>query len=344
MAGKNELAVVLKNQLPTIKKLAGRYVNPDRMMAVMLEAVKNPKLAACTQESIIASFVKMADLGTDRVGPGGVWLVPYKDTMSVIPDWRLMVNKAKEAKAITHATAEVVHEGDIFDYERGLEPKLVHKPAGKPGAKATHAYCAYTLPDGTRDFLVMTIAEIEKIRGRSAAWKGYLKYKTDCPWNTDPEEMDKKTVIKRTLKIFEGASSGLSKVMAADNEVLGYGDIQEEPIAEPQAIDATAETVTTKEEFDAGQPAQIEETKEPATDKEKQEQIFNWCLEMAEGNPEEAEKKIESLSAFVKKDKETKKVIENVPGVKNPYDLKGMRLKISFDRVKKAYDAWKKNK
>jgi hypothetical protein len=156
--------------------------------------------------------------------------------------------------------------------------------------------------------------------------------------------MDKKTVIKRTLKIFEGASSELSKVMAADNEVLGYGDIVEEPIAEPRAINTTAETVTTEEKFEPGEPPETEETKEPGTDKEKQEQIFNWCLEMAEGKPKEAEKKVEALSAYVKKDKETKKVIENVPGVKNPYDLNGIRLKISYDRTKKAYDGWKEGK
>jgi recombination protein RecT len=333
MAEKKELAVMLKEHQSELRQLAPKYLNTNRMMAIFIEAARNPKLRECNPISVLASAKKMAELGTEIVGSGGVHLVPFGREMTVIPDWRLIVSKAVSAGVIKHATATVVHSGDEFDYEYGLEPRLVHKPARKEKAPMSDVYCVYTLPDGEKQFLVMSKTDVDFIRSKSKAGKS-------GPWVDFYEEMAKKTVIRRALKVFEGASLELSKVIDQDNAAVGLVEFDYgEPIAEPKAIDTTAET---SEEFDPGEPP--EETKEPETDKEKQEQIFNWCLEMADGKPEEAEKKIEVLSAFVKKDKETKKVIENVPGIKNPYDLKGGRLKVTFERVKKAYDGWKEGK
>lgn len=242
------LVKVLNEAMPDLKRLAPKYVNLSRLMALALEAkIKNPLLAKSSIASVVAFCKKCAEWGTDRVGAGGVWAVPFWNTktgsydMTPIPDWRLLVEKAKKAKAITHATAEVVREGDRFVYSRGMTPNVSHEPALAATGAVIAAYCIYTLPDGSRDFVVMSRTELDAIRGRSQAWKAYLKDTSKlCPYNTDPEEMDKKTVIKRAMKLFEGASIELTTLLEADHRAMGFADYTEapEPITMPKAITA----------------------------------------------------------------------------------------------------------
>lgn len=241
---------VLNESLPDLKRLAPKYVNLNRLMALALEArLRNPILAKSSIDSVIAFCKRCAEWGTDRVGAGGVWPVPFWNNktssydMQAIPDWRLLVEKAKKAKAILYASADVVRDGDVFRVSRGMTPDLVHEPALERTAAVVAAYCIYTLPDGTKDFVVMSRAELDAIRNRSKAWQGYLKDKSRlCPWNTDPEEMDKKTVIKRAMKLFEGASIELTTLLEADHLAMGFDNTPPEPIAMPRALTATEET------------------------------------------------------------------------------------------------------
>ena len=243
---KMDLMKVLEGHRAEFKKIAPKYISIERLIGLAVQAkMKNHLLAKCTSVSVIDFCMKMAEAGTDRVGSGGMWCVPFKDksgnyNMVAIPDWRLIIDKARRAGVIKHATAEAVYEGDEFSYERGLEPKLVHKPSMKSNKKKLIAvYCIYTLPDGSKDFDVMTKDEVDAIRRRSKA-------KDSGPWVTDFAEMAKKTVIKRGLKIFEGASPELTKLMDMDNEVTGFAELtsgEETPIVEPKPIDVDHEEV-----------------------------------------------------------------------------------------------------
>jgi len=240
MENNNELKELLNKNKKEIAALAPKYVNKERMMSIFLEAANNPKIQACTKISVLKSAKRMAEMGTDRVGPGGVWLIPFGKELTVIPDWRLIIDKARRVGVIKHATAEAVFDGDEFSYERGMNPNLIHKPNMKSNKKKLiAAYCIYTLPDGSKDFDVMTKDEVDAIRARSKA-------KDSGPWVTDFAEMAKKTVIKRGLKIFEGASPELTKLMDMDNEVTGFAELtsgEETPIAEPKPIDVEHEEV-----------------------------------------------------------------------------------------------------
>lgn len=259
------LAKILNEALPDLKRLAPKYVNVNRLMALALEArMRTPILAKCSIDSIVAFCKRTAEWGTDRIGAGGVWPVPFWSSKNncyeavAIPDWRFIVEKAKKAGAIKHATADIVREGDVFDVVRGLNPDLTHKPAHGGTGAVTAAYCVYTLPDGIRDFQVMWIAELEKVRDSSNAWKTYLKDKTKtCPYNYWPEEMHKKAVVKRTMKLFEGASIELSQLLEADHVAMGFDRFgeQPEPIAMPKVLAAPAESEPIPQETMPEPPA-----------------------------------------------------------------------------------------
>jgi len=242
------LAKMLNDAMPELRKIAPKYVNLTRMTSLAIEAkMRNQLLEKCSPVSVVNFCKRCAETGTDRIGAGGMWAVPFwnKKTgtydMLPMPDWRLIVEKAKKAGAIKHATSEAVYEGDEFAYERGLNPNLVHRPALSNRGKLKAVYCVYVLPDGTKDFAVMDIAEdIEPIHKRSKA--------ADAgPWVTDYAEMAKKTVVKRALKVFEGASIELTALIAADNVVNGYIDAEviapRAPVTMPVEIpqDATPE-------------------------------------------------------------------------------------------------------
>jgi recombination protein RecT len=255
--------------LPEIRTLAPKYCNPERLVAIALQAqMHNPLLAQCTPASVVAFCKRCAEVGTDRIGAGGMWPVPFRRKdggydMTPIPDWRLMVEKAKRAKAIKHATADAVYAADEFRYSRGLAPELVHVPARcADRGDLVAAYCVYVLPDGERDFVVMERAEVDAIRARSKA-------RDAGPWVTDFSEMAKKTAVKRAMKTFDGASIELTRAIETDNEYLGYGaiDIDARPpvamprLKEPQ-LAATEEQPKPQQPQAAEPPAAT--NKEPA--------------------------------------------------------------------------------
>lgn len=290
------LVKILNEALPDLKRLAPKYVNVNRLMALALEArMRTPILAKCSIDSIVAFCKRTAEWGTDRVGPGGVWPVPFWSSKNnryeavAIPDWRFIIEKAKKAGAIKHATADIVREGDVFDVVRGLTPDLIHKPAPGGTGAVTAAYCVYTLPDGTRDFQVMWLSELEKVRDSSNAWKTYQRDKTKtCPYNYWPEEMHKKAVVKRTMKLFEGASIELSQLLEADHMAMGFDRFgeQPEPIAMPKILTASTEAEPSPQET-APEPPAAEQmpsqaTPEPAADKAKPTQASGSVISEAQ--------------------------------------------------------------
>lgn len=256
------LAKMLNDNIPELRKVAPKYVNLTRMVSLAIEAkMRNPLLEKCSPVSVLNFCKRCAEAGTDRIGAGGMWAVPFWNKknsaydMTPMPDWRLIIEKAKKAKSINHATAEAVYENDVFEYERGMEPRLVHKPAMTNRGKLKAVYCIYVLPDGAKDFAVMNIAEdIEPIHKRSKA--------ADAgPWVTDYAEMAKKTVVKRALKTFEGASIELTALIAADNVVNGYIDAEvvapRAPVTMPVEIpqDATPEPPAASKSDQQGPPS-----------------------------------------------------------------------------------------
>ncbi len=81
-----------------------------------------------------------------------------------------------------------------FNYSLGLNSDLVHVPALSDRGEAVAFYALFRLDNGGYGFEVMSRADID-----SFALK-YSKSSAYSPWNTNFEEMAKKTVIKKVLK------------------------------------------------------------------------------------------------------------------------------------------------
>lgn len=110
----------------------------------------------------------------------------------------------------------VVYEHDEFEEERGLEPKLTHRPV-RPGAERGPMIAAYaiaTKPGRQPEFLVMYASEIEKARQSSRS-------RDRGPWVDWPERMWEKTVGHALFKQLPLGDLDLERERLLRDEMYG---------------------------------------------------------------------------------------------------------------------------
>lgn len=175
-----------------------KYMTPERMLRVAVTALKNnPRLLECTEGSLINSVTQAAELGLEVNSPlGYAYLVPYKDQCTLQIGYRGFINLAHRSGRVSSMAAEVVYENDTFSIELGTNRRLIHRPFlnGDRGKKLG-AYATVNFRDGTTDFEYMAADEIAAIKARSAGAR-----QKGGPWDTDENEMWRKTPIRRLAK------------------------------------------------------------------------------------------------------------------------------------------------
>lgn len=196
---KKELAGILAS--PNVQKqfaaaLPRVGITPERMTRFALTALnRSPGLLRTDPTTFLACVVQSAQLGLDPSGiTGEAYLVPFKDACTFIIGYRGLLKLARRSGKITEAAAHVVHEKDTFEYEYGLESKLVHKPTTeKDPGRITYAYAYAKFTDGGRAFEVLTREQIDGVKAQSKA-------SNNGPWVTHFDEMARKTAFRRLAK------------------------------------------------------------------------------------------------------------------------------------------------
>lgn len=204
----------LQQNAERIRQAAGTLMDGGRLMSLALIAVgKTPSLATCTMQSLMQAVLDCARYGLE---PDGVQaaIVPRKGVASAMPMYQGLVTIAFDEPTLEALEARTVREGDEFEVQLGSHPRIVHRPlfGTVKGAPAQGiAYYAVAHMRGHATFEVMSVAEVELIRMRSQARGG--------PWDTDYDEMAKKTVLKRLLKKLPKRSTRLRGVIEHDNTI-----------------------------------------------------------------------------------------------------------------------------
>jgi recombination protein RecT len=209
MATVRNLIVSKKTQ---IAALLPKHMDANRLMRLALLTMRQtPKLLDCTPESLIGSILQAAQLGLEPGDAlGQAYLVPYGRTATFQMGYQGMIDLAKRSGEVQRITAHVVYEKDSFEYEYGLEEKLVHKPDHTHQKTPVAVYAVAHFKDGSHAFEVLSVADIEKARstgkqGNSPAWTQY--------WSA----MARKTAIRRLFK-FLPISIEMSKAVALDEQ------------------------------------------------------------------------------------------------------------------------------
>ena len=234
-----------------------RHMTPERLLRIALTEVRRqPKLADCSQASLLSAVFSCAQLGLEPGGAlGHAYLVPYGKEVQFILGYRGMIDLARRSGLIDSITAHAVYEGDRFDCEFGLAENLVHVPDWEnpnrtDPAKLLYVYSVARLQGGGYQFEVLSRAEVDAVKRRS-------KGGNSGPWATDYVAMALKTVVRRLFKWLP-VSIEMAKAVGLD-EAAETGRPQESDLEIEPSHEPTVQTQVTVLESSGDEEALLDE-------------------------------------------------------------------------------------
>lgn len=249
--------VAMKDQ---IAKALPAVITPERFTRMVLTALStNPQLQMCTTNSFMGAMMQAAQLGVEPNTPlGQAYLIPYKNKGQLECQFQLgyrgLIELAYRGGDVTDIQAHEVYENDIFEYEYGLHPNLIHKPALSNRGNVVLYYAVFHTKSGGYGFHVMSKEDIQN-HAKKYSKAGNSQY---SPWATNFDSMAKKTVLKQCLK-FAPIKTDFVRGIAADETIKS--EIREDmvDVSDETVIDAEAnEIVETEVPAPASAPAEEE--------------------------------------------------------------------------------------
>ena len=179
-----------------------KHVNSERFVRIAITTIRqNPKLAKCSQESLLGALMVSAQLGLEPGTLGQCYLIPFENKKAGTVEcqfqigYKGLIELLRRSGQLSDIYSYTVYENDDFNIEYGLSRTLVHKPNFTDRGEIKGFYAVAILKDGAKAFEYMTKDEITKHEEKYR--KG--SYKNDV-WNKNFEEMAQKTVVKKLLK------------------------------------------------------------------------------------------------------------------------------------------------
>ena len=254
----NSMVGLIRRMEPQIRKALPSVITPERFTRIVLTALSsNPKLQACTPMSVMGAMMQAAQLGVEPNTPlGQAYLIPYGNVCQFQLGYKGLIDLAYRSGEASSIQAHEVHENDTFTYEYGLEPKLRHVPAQTDRGPVTFYYAVLKLKNGGVGFEVMSREDVEKFAMKKS--KAYH----NGPWQTDFDEMAKKTVLKKVLK-YAPLKTEFARAVASDESVKTMK--MDEPA---DMLDAPNEIYTIENEPD--KPEEVPQGVDPETGEVKE--------------------------------------------------------------------------
>lgn len=146
------------------------------------------------------------------------YLVPYKGKVKFQASYMGKVDILIRTGVVKDIYADLVYTNDKFSMTKGTGGKLTHEPDvfGERGDLMGGYYYA-VLTSGAEKYDAMPKSRIEEIKSRSEA----VKKGKQSPWDTDFEEMARKTVVNWAFKFLPktGISDSMIKVLEVESQL-----------------------------------------------------------------------------------------------------------------------------
>ena len=257
----NELAVLKDQTVTAVEKRIGQLVENGQLVlprnysaANALQAAwltlqdvkdkdKKPALEVCTRNSVVQALYSMVVQALDP-GKRQGYFIAYGRSLVFQRSYFGTLAVAKRMADVSDAVAEIVYEGDTFEYEieRGTKRVVTHRQSldSIDTGKVRAAYAVVMFNDG-RDYTeLMTWDQIQ------AAWsKSKMNPNSDSSTHKQfQSEMVKRTVFNRALKRYINSSNddhlflqefnrevseSVEASIAEDVETNANGDVLEIP-------------------------------------------------------------------------------------------------------------------
>jgi recombination protein RecT len=188
------------------------HIDADRFVRGALNALQsNPKLAACTRHSLLATLSQAAQLGLEvndvrgqcfliprkgrRQLENGAWVDEQQATLQL--GWKGLIDLAARSGIIVEAGE--LREHDVIDWEIGTASRLTVRPKLGNRGRVIGYYSAAHFADGRSAAEVMSLQEMEDHRDKFASSRNFKTKAIEGPWVDHFDAMARKSVIRKLL-------------------------------------------------------------------------------------------------------------------------------------------------
>lgn len=209
---------LIRRMQPEIEKALPAQFGGERFARIVTTEIRRtPKLLDCSPESLVGAMMLAAQLGLEPGPLGHVYLVPFGRSVEFIVGYKGMIDLAFRSGKIKDVKANLVRQGDSFDYREGTRPYLDHVSWSRDG-ELIAAYAVARTTTGGAPFVVIYPDDWERARKKSAAGS-----KGQGPWATDEAAMIRKTAVRR-LSAFLPQSPAFARGLELDESepILGF--------------------------------------------------------------------------------------------------------------------------
>jgi recombination protein RecT len=241
------IRVGLDKMTPNLAVALPKHIPVERFKRTVLTAMNlTPELAEADRRSLFNACTRAAHDGLLPDGSEGA-LVIFKNNktgkkeVQWLPMMKGVIKKLRQSGEIASISARVVYQKEIdqgrfrFVIEGG-EEKLHHEPIlwGDRGEPVL-AYASARLKDGTVQHEPMTKSDI--LKAKAVSRSGNSEY---GPWNKWPDEMWRKTPLKRLAKYLP--LSAEDRRMIEEDDSTEFEEMKQDAIAhaQPQSLAAAA--------------------------------------------------------------------------------------------------------
>ena len=206
---------LLKSMEGEIKNALPAYLPVEKFIRTALTAINsNPKLASCSQESLLAAIMNSAQLGLEFNTPlGEAYLIPYGNKVNFQLGYQGLLKLAYNTGQFKRITAREVRQNEAFDFDYGTG-EISHRPCmtGDSGDVIGY-YAIYQTKDGGQDIFYFSKADAERYG------KTFSQSYNSGPWKTNFDAMAKKSALIQVLKYAPKAieSQALVQATSFDN-------------------------------------------------------------------------------------------------------------------------------
>jgi recombination protein RecT len=239
----------IKGFSDTIIKYKGsitKFLNPkygitaEDFIETCIRVVREtPKLLQCDPKSLFGSILFCAEIGLKPNTPlGHAYILPYKGKAKFQIGYKGLIEIMYRNPRVKQITARAVFQNDFFEYNYGLKPDLVHKPARTEKGKLECVY-ATCLVDNEPVFVVVEKAELDEIKKISPSFNSEFAKQSAYNNGTDIHNwMEIKAGVKALSKLiptsnniemakaveydsrFEGGAMALVEIPSNPNDVV----------------------------------------------------------------------------------------------------------------------------
>lgn len=230
-----------------IESLLPTHVPVKKFMRTIVGAVQNNPdiMYTCDMESIVMSCQKAALDGLILDNREAA-LVPFKGKCTYMPMIAGILKKLRNSGQLSTITAQVVYQNDPFSFDPANDTVPTHNPnwMSPDRGDMIGVYAIARLKYGGVVVEIMNLSQIYKVKAVSAT-----SHKPGSPWAKWPEEMARKTVLRRLAKYLP-SSADVDQMFEHDNENYDFDKPQnsQQVVGKSTIITASINDLLEKEE------------------------------------------------------------------------------------------------